>query len=293
LSLSIAIVGAGDLGGVLASVLAARGRVGEIRLIDEAGSAAVGKALDIQQSLPVHGTAVRLTGSLTLDAVDDAHIVVLADAFGPPSREHAGEAGLVLVRRLAARAATAPVVFAGASHAWLVEKAVTELGLPWTRVIGAAALAVGAAVRALVGLEAGVSPLDVQVAITGLPPANLVVAWESATIGRAALTAHLDLHARARVAKRLPLLWPPGPMTLAAAAVELVEAMTQGGDRPHTALLALDAMADAGPSQRAQSRRVIAADAWLTRAGVARVTLPDLSIQERLALDNVRLRQDA
>ena len=54
----IAIVGAGDLGGALASTLAARGRVREIRLIDEAGTAAAGKALDVQQSTPVHGTAV-------------------------------------------------------------------------------------------------------------------------------------------------------------------------------------------------------------------------------------------
>ena len=67
---------------------------------------------------------------MTLDGGDGADIIVLADAFGAPGREHQGEAGLVLISRLAARAASARFVLAGASHAWLVEKAVTELGLP-------------------------------------------------------------------------------------------------------------------------------------------------------------------
>lgn len=289
---TIAIVGAGDLGGALASTLAMRGGAGEVRLIDESGTSAAGKALDAQQSTPVHGTSVRLTGSATLDAIEGADVVVLADAFGAPAgpaREHQGEAALVLLRRISTRVPSAPLLLAGATHAWLVERAVSELALPWTRVIGTAPAALAAAVRTLVGLETGASPLDVHLAITGLPPAHLVIAWESASLAGASLTAHLDYEARARIARRLPLLWPPGPIALAAAAAAAIDALTRGSHRPQFACLAMDESlgAAAGGSR---SRRAIVVQAWFTGAGVARVTLPDLSTQERLALDNVRLR---
>jgi malate dehydrogenase len=280
LSHTIAIVGAGDLSGALACTLAARGRVSEVRLIDDAGTSAAGKALDVQQSTPVYGSAVRLRGSTDLAAADGADIVVLADAFGAPSREHQGEAGLTVLRRLANRGSSAVLVLAGASHPWLVEKAVVELGLPWTRVIGSAPGALAAGLRTLVGLETGASPLDVQVAVTGLPPDHLVVAWESASIAGASLADALDRASRARIAARLPRLWPPGPIALAGAAAAVIDAIVQGSHRPCSVCLALE------PTPR----RALVTTAWFSRTGVVRTALPELSAHERLALDNARLR---
>jgi lactate/malate dehydrogenase, NAD binding domain len=310
LSPHIAIVGAGDLGGALAFSLAVRGRVGRVRLIDEAGTSAAGKALDVQQSTPVYGSAVQLEGAADLGAADGADVVVLADAFGASSREHQGEAGLALLRRLATRVPSAVIVLAGASQAWLVEKAVTELGLPWTRVIGSAPLAVAAGLRTLVGLETGASPLDVQLAITGLPPDHLVVAWESASIAGVSLAGAVDRATRARIAARLPRLWPPGPIALAAAAAAIIEAMVDGSHRPCSACLALDPDVRAFPTRSpdealaksggervgvrgvasASLRRAIVSTVWLGRTGVVRVALPELSAQERVALDNARGR---
>ena len=66
-----AIVGAGPLGTALVSTLAARGRVRQVRLIDEAGPVATGKALDIRQSTPVigHDVAIDATGYFESDVV--------------------------------------------------------------------------------------------------------------------------------------------------------------------------------------------------------------------------------
>ena len=50
---TVAIIGAGPIGGALAQAVARRGRVGEVRLIDPEGRIAEGKALDILQSSPV------------------------------------------------------------------------------------------------------------------------------------------------------------------------------------------------------------------------------------------------
>jgi hypothetical protein len=275
-----AIVGAGDLGGALASTLATRGRVREIRLIDEASTSAQGKALDIQQSTPVYATATTLSGFATIDAVDAADVVVVADAFGPPSREWQGESGLALLRRLAAHVRAAPFVLAGASHAWLVERACAELGLPWTRVVGSAPAAILAALRGIVGLEAGASPLDVQVGITGLPPHDIVIGWEAGSIAHTPLQRRLDGPACGRIAQRLPFLWPPGPLALASAAASMVEAMMLELHVPHPAFVALAAEGSA-------ARRAVIATAHVASTGISRASLPELSSHERLALENV------
>ena len=59
----VAIVGAGELGGAVAHVLARRDVVRSIRSIDETGRVAAGKALDIAQAAPVEGFATKLTGT--------------------------------------------------------------------------------------------------------------------------------------------------------------------------------------------------------------------------------------
>src|SRR5215208_3792712 len=118
----IAIVGAGALGGALAQRLAARGRTREVRLIDEHGGVAQGKALDIQQSGPVDGFTTKLTGADSIDAAAGAAAIVLADAAAGDV-EHAGEPGLALVKRLAAIEQRAPLVFAGNSQRLVIAKA--------------------------------------------------------------------------------------------------------------------------------------------------------------------------
>ena len=97
----IAILGAGALGGTLAHRLASRGRVGEVRLIDDQAGVAQGKALDIQQSGAVEGFATRVTSAGELEAAAGADAIVVADS-SRGDEEHSGEAGLALVRRLAA-----------------------------------------------------------------------------------------------------------------------------------------------------------------------------------------------
>ena len=113
---TVAIIGAGPLGGALASALAGRARVGEVRLIDPEGRVAEGKALDILQSSPVEAFNTRVNGS---------------DRATPPRRaptssslricmsggEIAGEPGLALVRQIARMETDSPFLFAGGGAA--------------------------------------------------------------------------------------------------------------------------------------------------------------------------------
>src|SRR2546425_13279935 len=76
---SVAIVGAGELGGTIAHALARRDGVGAITLVDETGRVAAGKALDIAQAAPVEGFATQLIGTSDLSNAAGAAGVGIAD----------------------------------------------------------------------------------------------------------------------------------------------------------------------------------------------------------------------
>ncbi len=95
---AVAIVGAGELGGAVAHVLARRDVVRSITLIDESGRVAAGKALDITQAAPVEGFATELSGSTDVSTAAGAAVVILADRSG--GGEWQGEDGLLLLKRL-------------------------------------------------------------------------------------------------------------------------------------------------------------------------------------------------
>ena len=68
-SARVAIVGGGEVGGLLAHVLARRNVAPEICLIDDNARAAQGKALDMSQAAPVEGFASNVSGSADLTTI--------------------------------------------------------------------------------------------------------------------------------------------------------------------------------------------------------------------------------
>ena len=79
---TVAILGAGDLGGAVAHAIASRGRVGVITLVDDAPGVAAGEALDISQSCPIDRVDVRIGSSTDVLAASGASVIVFADAVG-------------------------------------------------------------------------------------------------------------------------------------------------------------------------------------------------------------------
>jgi malate/lactate dehydrogenase len=288
----VAIIGAGDLGGALASKLASRDRVREVRLIDAAAGVAAGKALDILQAGPVEGSTTRVIataaaatpGSADLSAVAGATVIVLADQVGPPVAEIQGEAGLALVGRVRSLNNVAPIVCAGASQAWLVAHAVAELGIPPSQIVGSAPLALVAALKALVALELNGSAHDVSLTLAGQPPQGIAVPWQTASVNGESLERLLDPSALRRIESRIRYLWPPGPYALAAAAARLTEGLIAGCRQTLCGFIA----ERAGGSPRAPARplRVEPGQSpgrWQIRAA----DLPAFSSQQRVALDAI------
>lgn len=276
----VAIMGAGELGGAVAHALARRDVAREVRLIDETGRVAAGKALDIAQAGPIESFATRLAGSTDLAAAGGAAIVVLADRVS--GGEWQGEEGLTLLRRLTGLAPGAVILCAGASQREVIERGVRELHVSRRRLFGSAPHALDGAARAIVALEINGSPRDVALSIVGVPPERIVVPWEDATIGGFAATRVMDEPARRRIAARLPALWPPGPYALASAAVLAIESMLGRSRRLVSCFVAPDDSAG-------KRTRTAALPVRLHESGIEEIVLPSLSVRDRIALDNAML----
>jgi malate dehydrogenase len=273
----VAILGAGELGGALAHVLAARHTARLVRLIDERGRVAQGKALDIAQAAPVQGFATEVAGSTELTDAAGASVIVVADRAG--SSEWQGEDGMMLLRRVVRAAPQAIVLCAGALQRELVDRGAAELGFRRERLLGSAPEAMRSAACALVALELNTSPRDVSLALLGVPPSHIVIPWEHATVGGFALTRLVEEPVRRRLAGRMPALWPPGPTALAYAACSVVEAL--GGRSRRVA------MCFVSPDNASGARtRTAAFPVRLSADGIVDVLTPQLSVVEQIALDN-------
>src|SRR6266851_8038860 len=132
----VAIIGAGEVGSLLALVLARRDAVAEIRLIDESGRVAAGKALDITQAAPIEQFATRVSGATDISIAAGAAVVVLADrAMGG---EWQGEDALMLLKRLNQLISGAVLLGAGPACRELIERGARELHIPRARLLGSA-----------------------------------------------------------------------------------------------------------------------------------------------------------
>ena len=276
----IAIIGAGELGGSLAYVLARRSAATAIRLIDDNGRVAEGKALDIMQSAPVERFATRLSGSRDMSAVHGAAVIILADSVG--GTEWQGEVGLMLLKRLTALASKAVILCAGASQREIVEHGVRELRIERERLFGSAPEALAGGARALVALALDCSPGDVALSVLGVPPSHIVIPWAEATVAGLAVTRLLDEPTRRRLAAQVAALWPPGPYALASAAAKVIDTILGRSDRVVTCFVAPD---DSG----GRRTRTAALPVRLNRSGLVEVVMAELSGRDRVRLDNAML----
>jgi hypothetical protein len=218
-----------------------------------------------------------LDGTADLSRAAGSSVVVVADRFS--GAEWRGEEGLMMLKRVTGFAANAVIVCAGADQRELIDRGVGELKIARGRLFGTAPDALAGAARAIIALAVDASPLDVSIAILGVPPSHAVVAWEEGTVGGLRLTSLLDEPARRRLAPRIAALWPPGPQALAAAAVKAIEVMTGQSRCMATCFVASDRSAGL-------RTRTAAFPVRLGPGGIVQVVVPVLSVAEQVALEN-------
>ena len=267
---TVAILGAGEIGGSTAHALARGERVRRVLLIDEAGTVGAGKALDIQQAGAVDGFHTRVDGTNDLTRVTGCAVVVIADGWH-------GEAALAALGRLMGFLAEAPIVFAGTGQSDLILALAREAHVDRRRLVGSASEALASAVRAIVALEANCSPAEVALSVLGAPPSGFVVPWSEASIGGYAVERVLTQVQLRRVEARVERLWPPGPHALGLAAARAAEALVTSSRRTANVLTVLG-------GEFGVRDRVGALPCLLAPTGIAEVRVPDLSARERVQL---------
>jgi malate dehydrogenase len=271
---TVAILGAGEIGGALARQLAATDLVSRIVLVDDLGTVAAGKALDVAQSGPVDRYHTVLTGTTDVAAVVGAAIVVLADRAGAGG-EWQEEAGLALLTRAAGLNQVAPFLCAGSGQASIIERGVNEAGMVRTRLFGTAPEALRSAVTAITALEANASPSDISLSVLGRPPHHVIVPWDEGALCGRSIARVLTAAQLARLDARVAKLWPPGPYALASAATRIIRTALTRTPRVHMALVAVTR--EEGTPGRSAMMAVT-----LQPAGIASVVEPTLSSRDRV-----------
>lgn len=274
---AVAVIGAGELGASIARALATKGHVSEVRLIDRAMEVATGKALDIQQAGPIERSPTRVSASSDVAAAVGADVVLLADPLD--SGELQGDAGLAVVRRLANIDPAAVIVCPGAKQHRLLQQGLDELHLDRTRFFGSAPEALVSALRAMVAVEADVSPSNVGLTALGRIPDRIVVLWKDGTVAGRPLPRVLDAAQVARIERRAGLVRSPGPLTLAAAASRIAEAIVNGSRKVFCCTVGLDG--EFGMRRTLSSLPVV-----LGPGGIKRVVAPALDGREQTLLEN-------
>ena len=269
------ILGAGEIGGALARQLAATDLVSRIVLVDDLGTVAAGKALDVAQSGPVDRYHTAMSGTSDIAAVVGAAMVVLADRAGQPGGEWQDEGGLALLKRVAGLNQLAPLLCAGAAQSGLIERGVNEAGIPRSRLFGTGAEALRSAVTALTALEANASPSDISLSVLGRPPHQLLVPWDEGAIGGRSIPKVLSAAQLARLDARVARLWPPGPYALASAATRIIRTALSRGPRVHVAIVAITR--EEGTPGRSAIMPVT-----LQSSGIASIVAPALSSRDRV-----------
>ena len=276
-----AIIGAGNLGGTLAHLLASRELFREVRLIDDAGDVAAGKALDILQAGPLERFGTAVVSDTSPSAATGADVVILTGPAAAPDAEWDEEAGLDRLRQAAAFGREAILVCAGAGQRRLVERGVSEAGLDRRRLLGSAPEALRGAVRAIVALETGSEASEVALTLLGTPPRHLVVPWSQATVAGLSLEASLAPGRQRRLAERAVALWPPGPYALAAGAGRVAASLVTRSSRQTCCFVAVD-------GEFGLRKQVLAAPVRLGAGRAPRIVEPHLNARERTRLEAAR-----
>lgn len=285
---TVAIIGAGDIGGALARELARLDMVSRIVIVDDLANIAAGKALDIAQSAPVDGYHTAMAGTHDVAAVVGAAAIVIADRAGsgsqalkpssPQDSEWQADEGLAVLRRVAGLNQKAFIVCAGSKQASIIEKGVNEAGVARVRLFGSAAEALRSAVIAITAAEANAAPSDIALSIVGRPPQHVIVPWDEASIGGRCATNVLSAAQLARLDGRIARLWPPGPYALAGAAARLVQTAITRSPRVHTAQVAVTR--EEGVPGRSAMMPVT-----LQPSGIASLVAPSLSTRDRVRFE--------
>ena len=169
----IAIIGGGQIGGVLAQLCALR-ELGDVVLFDIVEGMPQGKCLDIAEASPVDGFDVSLKGSNRYEDIQGADIVIVA--AGLPRKPGMSRDDLIEVNsKIMAQVAEGIRKFAAGAFVIVISNPLDAMvtlcqritGIPYNRIVGQAGVLDSARFAAFIAWELGVSVRDVTAMTLG------------------------------------------------------------------------------------------------------------------------------
>jgi len=169
----IALIGAGQIGGTMAHLIAGR-ELGDVVLVDIVEGMPQGKALDIKEATPVIGTDCNLIGTNDYKDIEGADVCIVT--AGVPRKPGMSRDDLLGINKKIMEA-VAPNIKQYAPDAFVIVvanpldimvhlmKKIT--GFPKNRVVGMAGILDTARFRAFLSMETGLSVQDIHAVVLG------------------------------------------------------------------------------------------------------------------------------
>lgn len=169
----IALIGSGNIGGVLAQLVAEK-ELGDVVLFDIVEGLPQGKALDIWEGTPVLNVDSKITGANTYEGIAGADVVIVTAGLARKpgmSRDDLLKTNLKIMKSVAEgirdNAPNAFVIVISNPLDAMVYTMKKVTGFPKNRVVGMAGVLDTARMRAFLAEEIGVSVQDVQALVLG------------------------------------------------------------------------------------------------------------------------------
>jgi malate dehydrogenase len=169
----IALIGGGNIGGVLAEQIAYR-ELGDVVIFDVVEGLPQGKALDMAEGSPLTDSDAKLSGTNSYDAIRGADLVIITAGLARKpgmSRDDLLATNLAIMKQVAVgvrdNAPNATVIVVSNPLDAMVYTFKQVSGFPKNRVVGMAGVLDSARFRAFVAWELGVSVQDVTALVLG------------------------------------------------------------------------------------------------------------------------------
>jgi malate dehydrogenase len=292
--MKVTVVGAGNVGATVAECVAHKDMVSEVVLIDIIEGLPQGKALDIQQSAPIHLFDTRVVG--TNDYEDTAGSDVCVITAGLPRKPGMSRDDLLsknasivksVTEQFVSRSPNAILIIVSNPLDVMTYVAYMTSGFPSHRVMGMAGILDTARYRAFISMELGVSVKDIQALLMGGHGDTMVPLPRYTTIGGIPLPELMEAEKIEAIVERTKMgggeivklegtsaWYAPG-----AAAAEMVEAIAKDSGRVLPCAVWLS-------GQYGQEGIFIGAPARLGRKGVEEIIEIPLNDAERTLMAN-------
>ncbi len=172
--MKVTVVGAGNVGATVAECIAHKDMVSEVVLIDIVEGLPQGKALDIQESAPIHLFDTRVTGTNDYDDTAGSDICVIT--AGLPRKPGMSRDDLLAKNAAIVKSVTEQFVSHSPNAILIIVSnpldvmtyvAYMTSGFPSQRVMGMAGILDTARFRAFISIELGISVKDIQALLMG------------------------------------------------------------------------------------------------------------------------------